>query len=92
MAFAAKHLASRPVDWATPSAGMFVWFRLREVPDAEKLIKERALAQKVLLVPGGAFSPSGAKSSFVRASFSVATDEQMDEAMRRFASLLDSSE
>jgi aspartate/methionine/tyrosine aminotransferase len=43
---------------------------------------------QVLLVPGSAFTPCGEQSSYVRAAFSVATDQQMDEAMRRFAALV----
>jgi kynurenine/2-aminoadipate aminotransferase len=67
---------------------MFVWFKALGVRSTEKMIKERALAQKVLLVPGVAFTPNGEESSFVRASFSTASPDDMDEALRRFAALL----
>jgi hypothetical protein len=47
LSYAQKHLRTCPVDWNMPSAGMFVWFHLRNIKDTEKLIKERALEQKV---------------------------------------------
>ena len=41
------------------------------------------------MVPGTAFMPSpGQKSPFVRAAFSTATPEEMDQAMQRLAELL----
>lgn len=84
---AEKHLTGL-AEWHPPSAGMFVWFKALGVRSTEKMIKERALAQKVLLVPGVAFTPNGEESSFVRASFSTASPDDMDEALRRFAALL----
>jgi len=84
---AEKHLRGL-AEWHPPSAGMFVWFKILGIQSSEKLIKEKALEQKVLLVPGVAFTPNGEDSPFVRASFSTATPEEMDEALRRFAALL----
>lgn len=52
--------------------GMFVWFRVNGVDDTQSLIYEKAVAAKVLLLPGQAFSPTGEPSSCVRASFSLA--------------------
>ena len=79
--------------WTKPTAGMFVWLDLRPsgVLDAQKLISERAISAKVLLVPGTSFMPQqheGQPSSQVRAAFSTATPEEMDEACRRLAGLL----
>lgn len=64
--------------------------RLKGVVDSSELIKTRAVEKKVLLLPGIEFIPNSANrvSPFVRASFSTATDEQMDEACRRLAELL----
>lgn len=76
--------------YAVPSGGMFVWLKVNGVDDTTALVKERAAAAGVLFVPGSAFVPGGgsAKSAFVRASFSVASHEQLDEAFRRFASAI----
>lgn len=40
------------------------------------------------MVPGVAFSPKGEKSPFVRAAYSTASDDQVEEALRRFGTLL----
>ncbi len=68
--------------------GMFLWFRLLGVSDSTELIKKKAVEEKVLLVPGSSFSPSGSPSPYVRASFSTASKEDMELAMQRLASLL----
>ncbi|KAA0168703.1 hypothetical protein FNF28_02442 [Cafeteria roenbergensis] len=76
--------------YAVPSGGMFAWIKVPGLADTTALVKERAAAAGVLFVPGSAFVPGGgsAHSAFVRASFSVASHEQLDEAFRRFASAI----
>jgi len=86
-ALALKHLKDL-AQWTLPSAGMFFWFKPHGIDDSFSLIKEKAVAAKVLLVPGQAFMPDRSKSPFVRAAFSTATEAEMDEALGRFASLL----
>eukprot|EP01096_Ripella_sp_DP13-Kostka_P000346 TRINITY_DN10404_c0_g1_i1.p1 TRINITY_DN10404_c0_g1~~TRINITY_DN10404_c0_g1_i1.p1 ORF type:complete len:458 (-),score=164.35 TRINITY_DN10404_c0_g1_i1:6-1304(-) len=80
-------------EWTAPDAGMFVWFKCLGVDDTEALIKERAIEQKVIMVPGTSFTPKSRSrppvpSQFVRAAFSTASVADMDEALRRFSSLL----
>ncbi len=73
------------------NVGMFIWFDLKKsgITDTNNLIKEKAVSAKVLMVPGAAFSTeTNAPSSFVRASYSTATLEEMEEAMKRFGELL----
>jgi kynurenine/2-aminoadipate aminotransferase len=82
-----KHLRGL-AEWHAPSAGMFVWFKVNGIRSTEQLIKERAVKQKVLLVPGVAFTPNEEPSPYVRASFSTASKDEMDEALKRFAELL----
>jgi kynurenine/2-aminoadipate aminotransferase len=84
---AVKHLTGL-ADWTRPSAGMFMWFRLHGIENTEVLIQEKARSAKVLLVPGKAFSPYNASSSYVRASFSLASEKDIDEALRRLSVLL----
>eukprot|EP00658_Telonema_sp_P-2_P003627 TRINITY_DN11351_c0_g1_i2.p1 TRINITY_DN11351_c0_g1~~TRINITY_DN11351_c0_g1_i2.p1 ORF type:complete len:460 (-),score=87.29 TRINITY_DN11351_c0_g1_i2:27-1406(-) len=72
-------------EWSSPKAGMFVWFKLNGVEDSFELIKTRAVEQKVLLVPGTAFMPNSEPSPCVRASYSTAKPEDMEEAMRRLS-------
>lgn len=87
MALCEKHLKGL-AEWNAPSAGMFVWLRLLHVADSQKLIEQKAVDAKVLLLHGACFLPGGGLSSYVRASFSVASDSDMDVALQRFASLL----
>lgn len=74
-------------EWNIPKAGMFLWFKLNDFEDTTSLIHTKAKEQKVLFVPGSAFSPRGV-SSYIRASYSTASTEQMEEAMKRLASLI----
>jgi len=83
---AEKHLTGL-ATWRKPTAGMFLWIKLN-VPDSRELIQKKALEKKVLLVPGEFFDPAGKPSSYVRASFSTATDADMEEALIRLAALI----
>lgn len=68
---------------------MFAWIKINGIEDSEALITEKARDAKVLFVPGRAFFPEGAPPTpYLRAAFSMATPEDIDEALRRLASLL----
>jgi len=68
---------------------MFVWLKLEGVEDTWPLIKEKAVDKKVILVPGQPFSvPGTVPSPYVRAAYSTASPEDIDEALRRLGSLL----
>ena len=75
-------------DWTVPTAGMFVWLRLRGVDDADAFVKSKCREAKVLLVPGQSFDPHDAPSPYVRAAFSTASHEDIEVAVERFAGLL----
>jgi kynurenine/2-aminoadipate aminotransferase len=87
--YAKKHLAGL-ATWDDPESGMFLWIKLNNVNDSRELIEKRARDAKVVLIPGDHFSPTKHKSSYVRASFSQATDQQMDTAFSRLSDLLKS--
>ena len=76
------------VEYTVPSAGMFVWFKLCGVADSKVLIETEARKALVLLVPGQVFMPNGEVSNYVRASFSLATEADMEIAMQRLATVL----
>ena len=82
-----KHLKGL-AEWNEPKAGMFVWLKLLGVEDSEAFINEKAREAKILLVPGRSFSPTDSTSSYVRATFATATEEQIDAALARLAQLL----
>ncbi|XP_023138536.2 kynurenine/alpha-aminoadipate aminotransferase, mitochondrial isoform X1 [Amphiprion ocellaris] len=76
-------------EWHSPSAGMFLWMKLRGVADTQQLIVEKALEKEVLLVPGGVFMiNSSDPCPYVRAAFSLSTPEQIDEAFKRLSLLI----
>jgi len=82
-----KHLTGL-AEWNVPTAGMFIWLKLNGYTDTQQFIQKKALEAKVLLVPGQSFSPNNEKSPYVRASFSLASEEEMDLALGRLAKLL----
>jgi kynurenine/2-aminoadipate aminotransferase len=73
--------------WAVPQGGMFLWFEVIGVDDSSTLMAA-AIEQNVLLVPGAAFLPNGGKSGCLRATYSIATEENMEIAIKRLAKLL----
>ncbi|KAI9348750.1 pyridoxal phosphate-dependent transferase [Zopfochytrium polystomum] len=84
---AEKHLKGL-AEWSIPSAGMFVWIKLLGIEDSSNLIRTKAVENKVLLVPGVEFFPNPRVTSYVRASFSTASEEEMNTALERLATLL----
>jgi len=77
-------------EWNTPEAGMFFWFKLLHVEngDSESLIRTKAFAGGVLALPGTVFFPNGERTAYVRASFSLLEEEQVNEALRRLRVVL----
>ncbi|KAJ3337805.1 hypothetical protein HDU93_000480 [Gonapodya sp. JEL0774] len=82
---AERHLggANMAAEWVEPKAGMFVWLKLVGIKDSGKLVREKAVERKVLLLPGEEFIPNGGPTPYVRAAFSTASESQMDEALKR---------
>lgn len=67
---------------------MFLFLRLNltkdgKEGDSNELISTTALEKGVLAVPGVAFMPSGSASTYVRASYSMTTEEDADLAFQR---------
>ncbi|WP_263263948.1 PLP-dependent aminotransferase family protein [Pseudomonas sp. RIT-PI-S] len=70
-----------------PTGGMFVWGRLADGSDAQRLF-EHAIEHNVMFVPGRAFYASGADPASLRLSFAAPSLEQIDEGLRRLARAL----
>ncbi|KAI8384034.1 pyridoxal phosphate-dependent transferase [Blakeslea trispora] len=84
-----RHLKGR-AEWAMPTAGMFVWLKLLGgIEDSYDLVMNKVIKENVLAIPGLAFMPQKNKNPYVRVSFSNVTKEDMDEALRRLASVID---
>lgn len=97
MASADRHLRANAdgtgellAEFGRPSAGMFIWMKLRGVEDTFDLVTKEAAAAKVLFVPGSAFFPGcgSAKTPYVRAAFSTASPAEMETALERLGGLL----
>lgn len=69
---------------------MFLFLKL-SLPsgDSAELIKTSAVAKGVLCVPGVAFMPTRSKSTYVRVSFSLATEQDADLAFSRLRECLE---
>lgn len=82
------HLSS-VAEWAVPQAGMFYWIRLKNIQDTRKLIEDRAFKKGVTLSPGYLFAVNQqAPNPYLRASFSLASEDQMEQGFRRLAELI----
>ncbi|KAH9957151.1 pyridoxal phosphate-dependent transferase [Russula dissimulans] len=74
-------------EWNTPEAGMFFWHDFLSISeddgDSARIIQTKAFEGGVLALPGTVFIPNGARTTYVRASFSLLEEEQVNEALRR---------
>jgi tryptophan aminotransferase len=61
---------------------------LGENGDSESVIRTKAFAGGVLALPGTVFFPNGERTAYVRASFSLLDEEQVNEALRRLRVVL----
>ena len=59
-----------------------------EEGDSRELIRTKAYENGVLALPGTVFFPDGRKTAYVRASFSLSTEEQVNEALKRLRVVL----
>ena len=51
--------------------------------DSESIIRTNALERGVLALPGTVFLPNGRKTSYVRAAFSLLSEDRVEEAVKR---------
>jgi 2-aminoadipate transaminase len=81
-----KHFGSR-ARWNRPDGGMFLLVTLPPKYDTMKLLP-RALEQNVAFVPGEEFHMNGDGKNTLRLNFSNARPEQIEEGIRRLATIL----
>lgn len=71
------------VTWTRPQGGLFLWVRMPEHVDAQKLL-DVAVEEKVAFVPGTAFYPDGQSGrNCMRLNFSNAKPEMIQEGIKR---------
>jgi 2-aminoadipate transaminase len=86
MAAFERHLGDR-ATWTRPEGGFFTWVELSSDLDAVALA-EQALAAGVAVVPGPPFFPASGGEHHVRLSYSRASEDEIDEGVRRLGQLL----
>ncbi len=75
--------------WTTPRGGFFTWLTLPEGVDAAALAPQ-AMARGVAYVPGQPFFAPGADGRrYLRLSYSYVAVEQIDEGLRRLATVIE---
>nr|KAJ3414355.1 hypothetical protein HK105_001797 [Polyrhizophydium stewartii] len=87
VASARRHLDG-VAEFTVPTAGMFVWLKLIGIEDSFELISTKAVDKKVVLVPGTEFLPNQRPTPYVRASYSIASKEDIDTALERLRALV----
>jgi 2-aminoadipate transaminase len=89
-----RHLPPGSATWVEPEGGFFFWLELAR--GSSRQLFDRAVAEKVAFVPGGAFYPGAAEQvgevhtgdRFARLCFTFADDGAIDEGCRRLATAL----
>lgn len=56
--------------------------------DSDYLVRTTALERGVLALPGAVFYPNPRKTAYVRASFSLLPESQVNEALRRLREVI----
>lgn len=96
-----RHLGGL-AEWTPPEAGMFFWFKLLLSPStvgdeessqleescSRSLIEDKAIKRGVLALPGTVFFPKGRTSGFVRASFSVLEEDDVNKGLERLKDVI----
>lgn len=84
---ALKQHMPRGVKWTKPEGGLFLWIRLPKRMSANELFV-KAIEEKVAYVVGSAFHCDGKGQNTMRVNFSFATDAQIDEGIKRLATMI----
>jgi len=71
----------KELKWTRPQGGLFLWGELPKTMSASKLI-DKAVEEKVTYVYGHPFFPDGKGDNTFRLNFSMATPEQISQAIR----------
>lgn len=76
------------VTWSHPEGGMFVWIDLPEGIDGAKLLARAIAEERVAFVPGAPFFAEVQRANAIRLSYSLPTDDQIEEGVQRLARLI----
>lgn len=83
-----RYIPAEAAEFTRPEGGLFLWGTLHGEKDSTGFVR-RALEKKVAVVPGATFNcdPALPSPSF-RLNYSMPSDEQIEEGIRRLGALL----
>ena len=73
------------LTWTKPQGGMFVWVELPAGMDGAALLDAALAEERVAFVPGAPFFAVDPDAATLRLSYSLPSDEAIDEGIRRIA-------
>lgn len=79
--------AEEEIHWTRPEGGLFLWVRLPKGIDTEEMFP-RAVEHKVAYVIGRAFHVDGSGRNTMRLSYSVNTEAEIEEGIRRLCAVV----
>lgn len=71
-----------------PQGGLFLWLTLPEHCDCMELFWKALEKEKVIFIPGETCYPRGGHKNTLRLCYSTASDEEIEEGMKRLARVL----
>lgn len=75
------------VCWTRPAGGIFLWVTLPDGVDSGKLF-DRAVAEKVVFVPGSSYYANGGGENTMRLNFSAYKQDTIELGIRRLAKVI----
>ncbi|HTY08263.1 MAG TPA: PLP-dependent aminotransferase family protein, partial [Candidatus Edwardsbacteria bacterium] len=84
---ALKQHMPKGVKWTKPEGGLFLWLKLPKQMSANDLFP-KAIEEKVAYVVGSAFHCDGKGLNTMRLNFSYPTPEQIEEGIKRLATMI----
>jgi len=82
MLYALHKYMPEDIGWIVPGGGMFFWLTAPQALDSLKLLSW-AVKEKMVFVPGQPFYADGSGQNTLRLSYSSATQEQIEEGIKR---------
>jgi 2-aminoadipate transaminase len=84
---ALKKNMPKGVKWTKPEGGLFLWVKLPKNLSATELFM-KAIEENVAYVIGSAFHCDGKGQNTMRLNFSYASEEQIEEGVKRLANMI----
>ena len=77
------------ITWTTPEGGLFLWLKIPDHISATEMLP-KAIQAKVAYVPGKFFYSAEQDDTTMRLNFCNATEENIEEGIKRLSSVVDS--